>query len=168
MAILDSRAALIVSEAELGDCVGWGGCVANIAALLTDWRRCTRPIVLVRPGSASPESIFGAESFDDRVPGRVDVLVTGSVQSAFYGVPGLELARLRVRQVVLCGVHTNASREIACRMAVEAGFDVLLVVDATTTTRPAANGGLVSPVHTADLLSGVGLTPAAVREQEVA
>jgi nicotinamidase-related amidase len=174
MAILDPRAVLVVSDAQHGfDSLTFGSFEPNITSLLSAWRRSRRPVVLVRPGLVDPESPISqgheVDEFDDCVPGRPDVLVARSVHAVFHGVPAMELSRLCVRQVVICGMHTNFTCEAACRLAAEAGYDVLLVADATTSAvRPALTGGLLRVIRTADLLYHDELDAPASLERVVA
>jgi nicotinamidase-related amidase len=63
------------------------------------------------------------------------VLVTKTVNSAFYGTPDLDawFKANRITQFVLAGIQTNMCVETSARMGGNLGYDVLLALDATHT-----------------------------------
>jgi nicotinamidase-related amidase len=112
-------------------------CEDNIRALLTHWRKQDWPIVLVRHDSVTPNSTLRpGQSGNDLQPGidgKHDLLITKSVNSAFYGEPNLEnwLRQNDLDQLVICGITTNYCCETTTRMAGNLGFKVEFVLDAT-------------------------------------
>jgi nicotinamidase-related amidase len=139
------RYALVVVDVQQGfDDPWWGrrnnpGCEANIAALLQEWRRAGRPVVVVRHDSALPESpLRGGQPGNDLQPflgGDADLLVTKTVNSAFHGSPDLGgwLTGHGVRGIVVCGITTNHCCETTARVGGNLGYHVLFALDATYT-----------------------------------
>jgi nicotinamidase-related amidase len=151
MSHIDDNAALIVVDVQKGfdDAGFWGRrdnpeAEANIAALLREWRAEERPIVVVRHDSLKPGSPlvagrrgnelkeFVPDALGSREPG---LLVTKSVNSAFYGKPDLDawLRGCRIGQIVVAGIQTNMCVETTARMGGNLGYDVLFAIDATHT-----------------------------------
>ncbi len=114
-------------------------CEANIDSLLRAWRARGLPVVLVRHDSSSPTSPLrpGAPGNDlmPFVHGPHDLLVTKTVNSAFYGEPDLDawLRERGITEVTICGITTNHCCETTARMAGNLGYDVTFVIDATAT-----------------------------------
>ena len=150
----------------------------NIRALLTHWRALQRPIVLVRHDSAEPGSPLApgtqGNALQPGIDGVHDLLVTKSVNSAFYGEPDLNtwLREHGHNSLVICGLITNHCCETTARMAGNLGYDVTFVIDATRTfdmTHPDGNviaandlsrataasldGEFATVMNTSDLLS---------------
>jgi nicotinamidase-related amidase len=142
---LPDDAALVVVDVQRGftDPV-WGErnnplMEENTARLIEAWRARGRPVVYVRHDSVEPGSPLrpGLEgnAFQDVVTGEPDLLVTKSVNSAFYGDPDLD-AWLRGRDidtVVICGIQTNLCCETTARMAGNLGYRTFFALDATHT-----------------------------------
>ena len=113
----------------------WGrrnnpACEANVAALIAAWRAAGGPIVFVRHEFETHDW-----AFKDVVTGEPDLLVTKSVNSAFYGTPDLD-AWLRSRDlgaIAICGITTDHCVETTARMGDNLGYDVLFALDATHT-----------------------------------
>lgn len=122
----------------------------HVAALGAAWAATGRPIVVVRHDSPNPASPLAPRQAGNELIPEVaalprDLLVTKSVNSAFYGEPGLE-AWLRGRgaeQLVIVGVQTNMCVETTARMAGNLGFDVVVPLDATHTFDLAGPDGVV-------------------------
>ena len=95
------------------------------------------PIVVVRHDSTSADSPLrpGKPGNDIRPGIDGDVLITKSVNSAFYGDPDLHtwLTERGITRLTLCGVTTNHCCETTARMAGNLGYDVDFVIDATHT-----------------------------------
>ncbi|MFI9731312.1 cysteine hydrolase family protein [Streptomyces sp. NPDC052092] len=146
------NAALVVVDVQKGfEDPFWGRrnnpeAEANIAALLDAWQETGRPVVFVRhdspAGSRSPLRVgHEGNDFKDFVEERrgkgagPEVLVTKSVNSAFYGEPGLDswLKGAGVRQIVIAGIQTNMCNETTARMGGNLGYDVLFPLDAMHT-----------------------------------
>lgn len=140
-----SPPALVVIDAQQGFAdPAWGqrdnpACESNIARLVDEWRAAGLPLVLVRHDSASPGSpLRPGQSGNDFLPGvggRHDLLVTKTVNSAFYGTPDLDawLREAGIDRLVLCGITTNHCCETTARMAGNLGYDVAFVLDAMHT-----------------------------------
>ena len=149
--------ALIVIDVQQGfDDPVWGRrnnpeCEGNIAALVDHWRGTGRPVVYVRHDSVDPDSPLRPDRAGNQLrpflPADSDLLVTKSVNSAFYGDPDLD-AWLRDRSidaVVICGVQTNFCCETTARMAGNLGYDTTFVLDATHTfDLEAPDGNIIS------------------------
>ncbi|MEV7558093.1 cysteine hydrolase family protein [Streptomyces sp. NPDC089795] len=122
----------------------------NIAALMDAWQAAGRPVVLVRHASVQPGSVLAADhpghAFKDLVEKRSQgaLVVTKTVNSAFYGTPDLAdwLSTQGIGQLVLVGIQTNMCVETTARMAGNLGYDVLVPLDATHTFDLAGPGGL--------------------------
>jgi nicotinamidase-related amidase len=144
---LAADAALIVIDLQKGfdDSSFWGprnnpGAEGNVERLVDEWTRSGRPLIFVRhdsSGAASPLRAGGeGNAFKPAIAGREpDLLVTKSVNSAFYGEPDLHawLQSAGVSQLVICGIQTNMCNETTARMAGNLGYDVLFVLDAMHT-----------------------------------
>lgn len=151
----DPQHALIVIDVQAGfDDPAWGrrdnpACEDNIALLVDAWRQAERPIVIVRHDSTSPGSpLRPSQPGNDLRPGiSGDVLVSKSVNSAFYGDPDLHawLTERGISRLTICGVTTNHCCETTARMAGNLGYDVTFVIDATHTfDRAALDGSTIS------------------------
>jgi nicotinamidase-related amidase len=139
--------ALIVIDMQRGfdDLDFWGPtanpeCEANVARLIEAWDASREPIVVVRHDSASPASPLHPSSdgnalVDVVAAAPAAVLVSKSVNSAFYGEPDLGewLQERSIRELVICGIQTNMCVETTARMAGNLGYDVTVVLDATRT-----------------------------------
>ena len=110
---------------------------ANIVRLLQAWRSRGWPVVLVRHDSVEPGSPLApgapGNDFHDGVDGPHDLLVTKSVNSAFYGEPNLHdwLQARGATRLTLCGITTDHCCSTTARMAGNLGYDVDFVLDAT-------------------------------------
>ena len=157
---MSMTAALIVIDVQEGfaDSV-WGrrnnpAFEANLALLLDAW---TGPVVVVRHDSASQGSpLQVGQPGNDLVPAVAAIepalLVSKSVNSAFYGEPDLQawLTGAGVSDLVICGIQTNMCVETTARMAGNLGYDVTVAIDATHTFDLTGSDGTVL---TADELS---------------
>lgn len=149
--------ALIVIDVQQGfDAPMWGrrdnpACEANITSLVDAWRQAGRPVVVVRHDSTSPGSpLRPGQPGNDLRPGiSGDVLITKSVNSAFYGDPDLHawLTERGITRLTICGVTTNHCCETTARMAGNLGYDVTFVIDATHTFDRVAPDGAVIPAE---------------------
>jgi nicotinamidase-related amidase len=122
----------------------------NIEAIINVWARAQRPVVVVQHNSISEGSVLNPS-----VPGnslkpyvqRVnpDLLVTKSVNSAFYGTPDLDkwLKSSDIHQIVIIGIQTNMCCETTARMAGNLGYDVIFVPDAMHTFDATGPDGVV-------------------------
>ena len=133
---MDSTTLVVVDVQKAFDDEGYWGvrnnpdCEANVAALIGAWREAGRPIVFVRH-----EFETHAWDFKDVVSGAPDLLVSKTVNSAFYGEPDLD-AWLRAREIsrlVVCGITTDHCVSTTVRMGDNLGYEVLLPLDATHT-----------------------------------
>ncbi|CAL9537013.1 Isochorismatase family protein YecD [Streptomyces sp. enrichment culture] len=153
IAEIADNAALVVVDVQKGfeDLAFWGqrnnpGADDNIASLIDAWQASDRPVVFVRHDSVEPESPLrpGQEGngFKEYVEARrgkggagAELLVTKSVNSAFYGSPDLDawLKGAGISQIVLTGIQTNMCVETTARMGGNLGYDVVVAYDATYT-----------------------------------
>ncbi|GGY31931.1 cysteine hydrolase family protein [Streptomyces tanashiensis] len=148
---INENAALVVVDVQKGfEQEFWGRrnnpeAEANIAALIDAWQGTGRPVVFVRHDSSQAGSPLapGTEgnAFKEFVEERrgkgsgPELLVTKSVNSAFYGEPDLDawLKGAGVRQFVVVGIQTNMCNETTARMGGNLGYDVLFALDAMHT-----------------------------------
>ena len=152
-----SKRALIVIDVQKGfakhDVSGERNnpdCEKNVARLIEAFRAANQPIVFVKHNSKSPNSVLApgqeGNDFKDIITGVPDLLVTKSVNSAFYGEPDL-LSWLKASQidaVAICGIQTNMCCETTARMSGNLGLDTWFVLDATHTFAKTANGIKIS------------------------
>ncbi|MGW7453334.1 cysteine hydrolase family protein [Streptomyces sp. NPDC054787] len=140
--------ALLVIDVQKGfdDASFWGprdnpAAEDNIAALMDAWQDAGRPVVLVQHLSERPGSVLAADhpghAFKDLVEKRSAgaLVITKSVNSAFYGTPDLAewLTARGIGQLVVVGIQTNMCVETTARMAGNLGYDVIVPLDATHT-----------------------------------
>jgi len=139
--------ALIVIDMQQGfDDASWGpttnrpGCEDNVARLIAAWQASGEPIVVVRHDSIGPSSPLNPAHVGNTLIDAVAAVdpalfVTKSVNSAFYGEPGLEswLRGSGISRIIVCGIQTNMCVETTARMGGNLGFDVVVPLDATRT-----------------------------------
>lgn len=115
----------------------------NIASLIDVWQASGRPVVFVRHDSPKPESPLrpgqAGNDFKSYVEERrgkgPELLVSKTVNSAFYGTPDLD-AWFRaegITQFVVTGIQTNMCAETTARMGGNLGYEVVFALDATYT-----------------------------------
>jgi nicotinamidase-related amidase len=126
-------------------------CERNVAALIAAWRSAGRPLVYIRHDSDEADSPLRPEregnAFRDFVGGEPDLVVSKSVNSAFYGDPDLHawLQERGIGRFAICGVTTNHCVETTTRMGGNLGYEVLFALDATHTfDRIGPDGELIS------------------------
>ena len=125
-------------------------CEANIVKLIDAWRNKNLPIVYVKHNSKSETSVLRpnqpGNDFKDIITGTPDLLVTKSVNSAFYGTPDLYkwLQENQIESVAICGIQTNMCCETTARMSGNLGLDTWFILDATHTFAKTFNGVKVS------------------------
>lgn len=130
-------------------------CEANVARLIEAWRSASLPIVFVRHDSVMPQSVLRpgqpGNDFKDIITGTPDLLVTKSVNSAFYGSPDLDawLKANQIDKLAICGIQTNMCCETTARMGGNMGYDVWFVLDATHTFAREVGGLKLSAVQLA-------------------
>ncbi|MGW1866211.1 cysteine hydrolase family protein [Streptomyces mauvecolor] len=145
------NAALVVVDVQQGfEEPFWGprnnpSADENIAALIAAWQETGRPVVFVRHDSSKPESPlrpgYAGNDFKKYVEERrglgsgPELLVTKTVNSAFYGSPDLDawFKAAGIRQFAVTGIQTNMCVETTARMGGNLGYEVLLPLDATHT-----------------------------------
>lgn len=139
--------ALIVIDLQDGfDDPSWGPsnpenrCRENCFALVDAFALTGDPVVLVRHDSPKPHSPLAADTPGNRLDAalsleRAALLVTKSVNSAFYGTPDLDdwLQDQGIDTLVICGIQTNMCVETTARMAGNLGYQVFVPIDATRT-----------------------------------
>jgi nicotinamidase-related amidase len=112
---------------------------ANIARLLTVWRRAGRPLFHVRHLNRTPGSSFHPDAPGSRIKAMVrpqdgEPLIEKTVNSSFIGTDLEErLRRGGITAVVITGLTTNHCVETTARMAGNLGFATYFVSDATAT-----------------------------------
>ena len=155
---MDDRTALIVVDAQQGfDQAAWWGprdnadCDQNIAALVNEWYRLSRPIVFVQHSSTNPLSPLHpsnpGHALKSYVSGTPDLLVEKTVNSSFHGTPDLDhwLRENAISTIVICGITTNHCCETTARIGGNLGYTVYFAVDATHTfDRADLEGGTIS------------------------
>ena len=154
-----SGALVVVDVQRAFDDAGYWGrrnnpdCERNVGLLIEAWRAAGDPIVFVRHDSVEVGSPLApgqpGNDFKDVVTGEPDLLVTKTVNSAFYGAPDLD-AWLRERGIgdlVLCGITTNHCCETTARMGGNLGYSVRFAVDATHTFDMTGPDGEVVPAE---------------------
>lgn len=125
-------------------------CEENVAKLIAAFRAANQPIVFVKHNSKSEASVLHpskeGNEFKDVVSGTPDLLVTKSVNSAFYGEPDLHawLIESNIDAVAICGIQTNMCCDTTARMAGNLGLDTWFVLDATHTFAKTAGGVKIS------------------------
>jgi nicotinamidase-related amidase len=125
-------------------------CEANVARLIETWRANKLPVVFVKHNSKSETSVLRpnqpGNDFKDIITGTPDLLVTKSVNSAFYGTPDLFnwLQENQIEAVAICGIQTNMCCETTARMSGNLGLDTWFILDATHTFAKTFNGVKVS------------------------
>lgn len=125
-------------------------CESNVGKLIQAWRDKDQPIVFVKHNSKSETSVLRpgqpGNDFKDVITGEPDLLVTKSVNSAFYGEPDLYLwlTENRIEAVAICGIQTNMCCETTARMAGNLGLDTWFVLDATHTFAKSFQGKTIS------------------------
>jgi nicotinamidase-related amidase len=147
------NAALVVVDVQKGFDEGdfWGPrnnpeADDNIASLIDVWQASERPVVFVRHDSSKPRSPlrpgYEGNGFKEYVEqrrgkgaGGAELLITKTVNSAFYGTPDLDawLKAAGISQLVVAGIQTNMCVETTARMGGNLGYDVLVAYDATYT-----------------------------------
>ncbi|HEY2514019.1 MAG TPA: cysteine hydrolase family protein [Polyangiaceae bacterium] len=154
-----SKSALLVVDIQKGfSSPVWGRrdrpeCEANVARLLAAFRGAGRPVVFVRHDSVEPKSPLRpgtpGNAFQDVLTGEPDLLVTKSVNSAFYGAPDLDgwLRERELRTIVICGITTNHCCETTARMGGNLRYDVRFVIDATHTFDRVGPDGVTIPAE---------------------
>jgi nicotinamidase-related amidase len=131
-------------------------CEANISMLIDEWRVRGLPIVFVRHDSKSETSVLRTgqpgNNFKVVLKGEPDLLVTKSVNSAFYGTPDLDawFRQNDISEIALCGIQTNMCCDVTARMAGNLGYDVWFVIDAMHTFAKSANGIKLSAEQLSD------------------
>ena len=139
--------ALVVIDMQKGfdDLEFWGPtanpqCEQNVAALLRYAEIEGVPVVVVRHDSRSETSVLHPSAAGNALVDVVDLaaaalLITKSVNSAFYGDPDLHawLQEQGIGELLICGIQTNMCVETTARMAGNLGYDTTVVWDATRT-----------------------------------
>lgn len=156
--------ALIVIDVQLGFTATdyWGrrnnpAFEGNLDRVIQSFVQSGRPIVVVQHNSGSVGSPLHPDNAGNALVPSVaaiepQLLVTKSVNSAFYGEPDLQawLQGAGVDELVVVGIQTNMCVETTARMAGNLGYAVTVPIDATRTFDLQGSDGTVL---TADQLS---------------
>jgi nicotinamidase-related amidase len=154
---IDAKSALIVVDVQEGfddpSLIGKRNnpdADRNIETIIKIWESAKRPIVVVQHNSISPGSVLNPSKPGNSLKPYVkrvhaDLLVTKSVNSAFYGTPDLNqwLKSSDIHQIVIIGIQTNMCCETTARMAGNLGYDVIFVPDAMHTFDATGPDGVV-------------------------
>jgi len=133
---------------------------ANIARLLSAWRRTQRPVFHVHHDSQSPTGCFrpgttGNLPKAEAAPLAGEPVYHKRVNSGFIGTKLEEdLRAAGIETVVIVGLTTNHCVSTTARMAGNLGFETYVVADATATFARATLDGRLRPakeVHDAAL-----------------
>ena len=149
---ISENAALVVVDVQKGfEEEFWGqrnnpDAERNIASLIDVWQASGRPVVFVRHDSAADSRSplrkgYAGNDFKGFVEERRgkgtgdELLVTKSVNSAFYGEPDLDawLKGAGIGQLVVAGIQTNMCNETTARMGGNLGYEVFFPLDAMHT-----------------------------------
>ncbi|MER7796975.1 cysteine hydrolase family protein [Microbacterium sp. NPDC096154] len=140
------------------------GCDDNVVRLIDAWHSAGDPIVVVRHDSVNPDSPLhpanpGNALIEPVAEADRALLVTKSVNSAFYGEPDLEswLRSCDIRRIVVCGIQTNMCVETTARMGGNLGFEVVVPLDATRTFDLAGPDGQTTDAATLMATTAVNL-----------
>ena len=156
LSTLDPRTALIVVDLQAGTVRNptvhpIDGVVANATGLLAAFRAHGLPVVIANvDGTAAGRSEYGGKAtvwpaemstlIAEVVPGPDDIVVTRRAWSVFAGTDlAAQLEAAGVTQVVLVGLATSFGIESSARDAYDAGFNVVVAVDAITDMRAEAH-----------------------------
>lgn len=162
LTILDPQSALIVVDLQKG-LVGalsapvWDSVVERSRALVTAFRANGQPVVIVTADGAAPGRTERNRHFD--VPAGFadpldelavhpdDIAIVKQTWGAFtHNDLETQLKSLGVTQVVIVGVATSIGVESTARQAYEAGFNVVLAIDAMADLSPEAHDHSVASV----------------------
>ncbi|GHH35985.1 cysteine hydrolase family protein [Streptomyces candidus] len=150
--VVTQDTALVVVDVQQGleESEHWGrrnnpAADAHIETLLDVWQTTGRPVVLVRHDSVEPLSPLRPGQPGNGFKGYVEerrglgagpqLLVTKTVNSAFYGTPDLDawFRASGITRFVVVGIQTNMCVETTARMGGNLGYEVLFALDATYT-----------------------------------
>jgi nicotinamidase-related amidase len=160
------KTALLVIDVQKGlDHPSWGkrnnpNAEANIALLLSEWRKHGRPIVHVRHCSVEPNSplrpeLPGNEFKAEAQPLPEEKQLSKSVNSAFIGTELEQYLREQdISSLVIVGLTTDHCVSTSTRMAANLGFDVTLIADATATFDRQGHDGVF---YSADQIHNINL-----------
>ena len=135
---------------------------ANMALLLSEWRRRNRPVIHIRLCSIEAHSPLRpglpGHAFKDEVqPLAGERQFDKSVNSAFVGTGlAVHLQGREISSLVVVGLTTDHCVSATTRNAADLGFDVTLVADATATFERQDHEGVIHPaevVHKVNLAS---------------
>ncbi|GAB3607588.1 isochorismatase family protein [Conyzicola nivalis] len=153
---IDPNTALIVVDLQAGTVRNptvhpVEGVVANAVALLAAFRARGLPVVIANvDGTAAGRSEYGGKAsvwpaemsalVPQVVPAADEIVVTRRAWSVFAGT-GLaaRLADIGVTQVVIVGLATSFGVESTARDAYDAGYNVVVAIDAITDMRAEAH-----------------------------
>lgn len=157
-----NKAALVVIDMQQGffdsswgETTNYPQCENNVDRLIDAWQKAKLPVVVVRHDSVALTSPLHPDNQGNALMPAIaevkpELLITKSVNSAFYGTPNLEawLRAANIETIVLCGIQTNMCVETTARMGGNLGFDVVVPLDATRTFDLTGPGGEVTDAAT--------------------
>ena len=124
---------------------------ANMALLLSEWRKRNRPVIHIRHCSVEPHSPLcpglPGYAFKEEVrPQAGEKRFDKSVNSAFVGTALADYLRGReISSLVVVGLTTDHCVSATTRNAADLGFEVTLVSDATATFERQDHEGITHP-----------------------
>lgn len=180
--MIPENAALLVVDVQHGfDDPSWGArnnpeAEANVARLLSGWRRHGRPIRHIHHASPSPKGFLrrgtpGHDPKSEAAPAPGEPVYIKQVNSSFIGTTlEHDLRTQGIDALVIIGLTTNHCVSTTARMAGNLGFDTFVVEDATAAFDRAGLDGRTRPaaeVHAAALSDLSGEFATIVRTDEI-
>jgi len=163
LTVLDPTTALIVVDLQAGTVRNptvhpIDGVVANATGVLAAFRAHSLPVVIATvDGTAAGRSDYGGKAsvwpeemtglIPEIVPAPDDLVITRRAWSVFAGTGLTErLTKAGITQVVIVGLATSFGIESSARDAYDAGFNVVVVVDAISDMRAEAHENSVTRI----------------------
>ncbi len=180
--MISKNAVLLIVDVQRGfDDPSWGPrnnpeAEANVARLLSAWRRDGRPIRHVHHASSTSEGLLrrgtlGHEPKPEAAPAPGEPVHVKQVNSGFIGTTlEHDLRANGTQALVIVGLTTNHCVSTTTRMAGNLGFQTFVVEDATAAFDRAGLDGITRPaaeVHMAALSDLSGEFATVLRTDEV-
>jgi nicotinamidase-related amidase len=126
--------------------------VANMVTAVTKARAASVPVIWVRHSAENlPLGSDGWQIVPELVPFDSEPIIEKRYRSSFIETNLEEvLAKLKVSQLYICGAETNNCVRHTAMGALDAGYDIVLLEDAHTTTSFEWDGFVVDAARTID------------------
>ena len=126
--------------------------VANMLAAVTKARAASVPVIWVRHSAEDlPLESDGWQIVPDLVPFDSEPIIEKRYRSSFIETNLEEvLTKLKVSQLYICGAETNNCVRHTAMGALDAGYDIVLLEDAHTTTSFEWDGFVIDAARTID------------------